>query len=104
MICRTLLCLTLLLAGAVQAAQSPALERIRQKGVITLGYIDGAVPFSAAGGTEQPRGYSVDLCREVALGIRAQLKLANLETRWVALTIQNRLEAVRSGRVDIECS
>jgi ABC-type amino acid transport substrate-binding protein len=46
----------------------------------------------------------VDLCREVAVGIRAQLKLAKLETRWVPLTIQNRLESVRSGRVDIECS
>ena len=46
----------------------------------------------------------VDLCREIANGIRAQLKLAQLNTRWVALTIQNRLEAVRSGRVDIECS
>ncbi|MDH4293687.1 MAG: amino acid ABC transporter substrate-binding protein, partial [Betaproteobacteria bacterium] len=27
-----------------------------------------------------------------------------IETRWVELTIQNRLEAVRSGKVDIECS
>ena len=46
----------------------------------------------------------MDICREIAVGIRAQLKLANLETRWVALTIQDRLEAVRSGRVDVECS
>jgi ABC-type amino acid transport substrate-binding protein len=46
----------------------------------------------------------VDLCREVASGIRAQLGLKNLETRWVALTIQNRLEAVKKKQVDIECS
>jgi glutamate/aspartate transport system substrate-binding protein len=104
MIYRLLLCFALLIAGVAQAAQTGTLERIRQQGVITLGYIDGAVPFSSAGTNQQPQGYSVDLCREVANGIRAQLKLANLETRWVALTIQNRLDAVRSGRVDIECS
>ena len=101
---RTILLLALLFALPVPAeAQSGALERIRQKGAITLGYIEGAAPFSSVGEDKQPQGYSVDLCREVALGIRAQLKLANLETRWVLLTIQNRLEAVRTGRVDIEC-
>jgi ABC-type amino acid transport substrate-binding protein len=100
-----MLCFTLLIAAATQAAaQTGTLERIRQKGVITMGYIDGAVPFSSAGANQQPQGYSVDLCREVAIGLRTQLKLASLETRWVALTIQNRLEAVRSGRVDLECS
>jgi glutamate/aspartate transport system substrate-binding protein len=88
------------------AAQSAALERIRQSGVITMGYIEDGVPFSFsfAGTERQPQGFAVDLCREVALGIRAHLRLERIETRWVPLTIQNRLEAVRSGRVDIECS
>jgi glutamate/aspartate transport system substrate-binding protein len=85
-------------------AQTSALDRIRQQGVITMGYIEGAAPFSFVGADQQPQGYSVDLCREVAVGIRSQLKLSRLETRWVPLTIQDRLEAVRSGRVDIECS
>ena len=97
-----------LVAGipAAASAQSAALERIRQSGVITMGYIEDGVPFSFAyAGTERrPQGFSVDLCREIALGIRAQLRLERLETQWVPLTIQNRLEAVRSGRVDIECS
>ena len=91
------------LLPAAAIAQS-TLDRIRSRGAITMGYIDGAAPFSTAGDGQQPQGYSVDLCREIAIGIRAQLKLATLETRWVALTIQDRLDAVRSGRVDIECS
>ena len=85
-------------------AQTGTLDRIRQQGAITMGYLDAAAPFSSAGEDKQPQGYSVDLCREIALGIRAQLNLPTLETRWVRLTIQNRLEAVRAGRVDIECS
>ena len=96
------LAFTLALPAAAQSGAT--LERIRSKGAITLGYIDGAAPFSSAGANQQPQGYSVDLCREIARGIQEQLKLPKLDTRWVALTIQNRLEAVRTGRVDLECS
>ena len=101
---RTLLVTTLLASAAAPAFAQSALDRIRERGVITMGYIDGASPFSFTGEDKEPRGYSPDLCREIALGIRTQLKLAKLETRWVQLTIQDRLEAVRSGRVDLECT
>ncbi len=86
------------------AAQTATLDKIRKAGAITMGYVEGAAPFSFRGEAGQPQGYSVDLCREIASGIRAQLGLASLETRWVALTLQSRLEAVRAGKVDIECS
>lgn len=95
--------LTLLLAGPV-AAQNGTLNKIRSSGVMTMGYVESSAPFSFVDQTGQPQGYSVDLCRAIASGVRTQLKLASLETRWVPLTIQNRLEAVAGGRVDIECS
>jgi ABC-type amino acid transport substrate-binding protein len=102
---RTLALLGFTYAFAVSAAaQTGTLEKIRKQGAITMGYVDGSSPFSSTDAARQPQGYSVDLCREVASSIRAQLGLASLETRWVALTLQNRLEAVKSGRVDIECS
>jgi ABC-type amino acid transport substrate-binding protein len=100
---RFLLLVSALMAAMPAAAQSGTLERIRQRAVITLGYIDGAAPFSSVGADGQPQGYSVDLCREIARGIQAQLKLAKFEVRWQQLTVQNRLDAVRTGRVDIEC-
>ncbi len=90
--------------AAPAAAQTGALEKIRKAGAITMGYVEGSAPFSFLDENRQPQGYSVDLCREIADGIRTQLGLEALETRWVALTLQNRIEAVRSGRVDIECS
>ncbi|KPK15498.1 MAG: hypothetical protein AMJ67_15105 [Betaproteobacteria bacterium SG8_41] len=95
--------LALALAGPV-AAQSGMLDKIRSSGVMTMGYVESSAPFSFVDESGQPQGYSVDLCRAIASGVRTQLKLASLETRWVPLTIQNRLEAVASGRVDIECS
>jgi ABC-type amino acid transport substrate-binding protein len=40
----------------------------------------------------------------VAQGVAAQLKRTGLKTRWVKLTIQNRIDAVRKKEVDLECS
>jgi len=101
----TLFCMLLAwLVAAPVAAQTGTLDKILKSGVVTMGYLANSAPFSFVGADKQPQGYSVALCQEVANSIRAQLGLASLETRWVELTIQNRLEAVRSGRVDLECS
>jgi ABC-type amino acid transport substrate-binding protein len=97
-----LLAMLVLVAPAIASAQT--LDKIRKSGVITLGYIDGAAPFSFTDGNGEPQGYSVDLCRAVAQGIAAQLKRQGMKTRWVKLTIQNRIDAVRKKEVDLECS
>jgi ABC-type amino acid transport substrate-binding protein len=98
--------LTALALGVTLAAPSngQTLDKIRKQGSVTLGYIDGASPFSFTDAKGEPQGYSVDLCRAVAEGLRVQLKRTDLKTRWVRLTIQNRIEAVRRRQVDIECS
>jgi len=85
-------------------AGAQTLDKVRKSGVITLGYIDGAAPFSYADGNGQPQGYSIELCNAVADGVAAQLKRQNLKVRWVKLTIQDRIDAVRTGKVDLECS
>ena len=92
-----------LLALSLPAA-AQTLDKVRKSGVITLGYIDGAAPFSYTDGNGQPQGYSVELCNAVAEGVAAQLKRQGLKVRWVKLTIQDRIDAVRAGKVDLECS
>jgi ABC-type amino acid transport substrate-binding protein len=102
---RTLLCLALALGIAGLAhAQSGVLDKVRRTGMITIGYVENSTPFSFTDAQKTPQGYSVELCRQVASGIRTQLGIAALETRWVVLTLQDRLAAVRDGRVDMECS
>jgi polar amino acid transport system substrate-binding protein/glutamate/aspartate transport system substrate-binding protein len=91
----------LLLAPALAGAQ--ALDNIRKSGVIRLGYIENAAPFSSAGPGGEPQGYSVDLCRAVAASVATQLK-REVRPQWVKLTIQDRIEAVRGRKVDLECS
>ncbi|HEV3008494.1 MAG TPA: amino acid ABC transporter substrate-binding protein [Burkholderiales bacterium] len=94
----------LALLGLSVPAAAQTLDKIRKSGVLTLGYIDGAAPFSYTDGNGEPQGYSVELCRTVADGVAAQLKRQGLKTRWVKLTIQDRIDAVRTGKVDLECS
>jgi ABC-type amino acid transport substrate-binding protein len=97
------LLLSLCIAATSCLAQTPTIDKIRKSGTITLGYVAGAIPFSFIR-EAQPEGYSVELCERVVGELRRELKLPKLETRWVALTIQNRIEAVRKGQVDLECS
>jgi polar amino acid transport system substrate-binding protein/glutamate/aspartate transport system substrate-binding protein len=80
------------------------LDGIRERGAITIGYVDGAAPFSHVGPDKQPGGYSVELCKQVAAGIRSQLSMPKLDIKWVRLTVQDKLDAVAKGRVDLECS
>ena len=95
---RTLVFLLATVLAWPAAAQT--LEKIRKSGTITLGFIDGAAPFSSVDENGAPQGYSIDLCRAAADAIAVQLKRASLRTRWVKLTIQNRIDAVRRGQVD----
>lgn len=87
--------------GSVAAADT--LARIKTAGEIRLGYFETSAPFSFASADKSPQGYSVDLCQRIAAGIQRQLGLAQLKTTWVPLATGERIEAVRSGRVDIEC-
>jgi ABC-type amino acid transport substrate-binding protein len=101
---RTLVLVALAWAVALPAfAQSAALAKIKRDGAMVIGYVEGAAPFSSTGADGQPQGYSVDICRAVALDLSAHLGIAGMKTRWVPLSAQDRVEAVRSRRVDLEC-
>ena len=91
-----------LLAATAQAA-SPTLERIRETGVLVLGYREGAAPFSFRDGAGRVLGYSVELCTRAATTIQKQLGLQQLRIEWTPLDAANRLDAVAAGRVDAEC-
>jgi glutamate/aspartate transport system substrate-binding protein len=98
-----LIACALLLPCAQAREPQGVLAQIKSTGVIRLGYLGASQPFSFDRGGNQPAGYSVELCRRVAEAIRAQLGLATLRTEWVELDLTNRLAAVRSGKVHIEC-
>jgi ABC-type amino acid transport substrate-binding protein len=79
------------------------LKKVMDSGTFTIGFRENALPFAFTGSDGQPTGYSVDLCKEIAVAVQQELKLANMTVKWVPVTPENRIESVVNGTVDIEC-
>lgn len=100
-------CGALLLAftATAQTAPSPsgALERIKQQGVVRIGYRLNAAPFSSAGPDGRPKGYSIDICHAIVEDLSAALAGTSLRTEYRLVSTEDRLDQVIQGRVDLEC-
>lgn len=99
---------TVLLALAVALllvhdAAAGTLDRIKADGVFRIGYRTDAQPYSYSTDAGLPAGYVVDLCREVATAVGRNVGRADLRTEYVAVTAENRFDALRGGRIDILC-
>jgi ABC-type amino acid transport substrate-binding protein len=91
------------MAFCTVASAEDTLHRIKQTQTIRLGYFEGSAPFSFTGADKTPQGYSVELCQRVTESIQRQLGLPKIRTVWVSLGLKDRIDAVRTGRIDIEC-
>lgn len=90
------------LSLAAFAAQAQTLADVKKRGSLRIGYSETSVPFSFRNNEGQPSGYSVELCQRVAAAIASKAGSA-VKVNWVPLTPSTRLDAVASGKVDMEC-
>jgi len=90
-------------AGPAMADDTPTLDRIKKKAAITFGYRESSRPFSFTGSDGQPAGYSVDLCKKIAIVLKSALGLADLKVSWVAVTPGDRIGKLQRGAIDLEC-
>ncbi len=99
---RLLLLLCLLPLGAA-AADGPSISRIRDTGVIVMGYRPASLPFSYLDANLKPIGYSIELCERVIAAVKRELRLPELEVKRVAVSSATRLPMVANGMLDMEC-
>jgi len=90
-------------AQAATAQESPTLKKIKDTGTIALGHRESSIPFSYYDDKQQVIGYSHELMLKVVDAIKAELKLAKLDTKLMPVTSANRITLVQNGSVDIEC-
>ncbi|ABS69257.1 extracellular solute-binding protein family 3 [Xanthobacter versatilis] len=90
-------------AACAAPAGAQTLDRVAGGEAFRIGYRQFAPPYSYAAANGQPSGYIVDLCREVADGVKRTLKLPAIKVDYVKVTAEDRFEAVRDGRIDILC-
>jgi ABC-type amino acid transport substrate-binding protein len=92
-----------LLVAVESIAASPTLDRIKASGTITLGYRDGAAPFSARQRNGQVRGYSVELCEKIAAAVGRSLGIPELKVVWKPVDSESRIADVAARKIDAEC-
>ena len=78
----------LIIAGGIVggAASAGTLDRIGLDKTIRIAYREDARPFSYKDKIDQPAGFMVDLCREVAKKLAKELNLTTLNVTYVAVT------------------
>ena len=86
------------------AAAAQTLERVRDSGILKIGYREDAAPYSYTNAIGQPAGYSVALCQAVATDIAAEVGRAELAIEYVLVDTENRFSAIQEGRIDLLCS
>jgi ABC-type amino acid transport substrate-binding protein len=99
----------LLAAGAcvAQSEDTPVeltgtLAKVRAAGALTIAHRESSVPFSYLSARGEPIGYSIELCKKLAEAIGEALG-RELALKWLAVTSESRIEAIVSGRADLEC-
>jgi glutamate/aspartate transport system substrate-binding protein len=93
----------LLVASALALpCEGGALDRLRDSGVVRIGFRDSALPFSFAGPEGRPRGYSIDLCLAIVEDLSKAVGKP-LRVEYLHVTPETRLDLVTQGRIDFEC-
>lgn len=90
----------LLTAGMGRA--EPVIDRVAQKGILSVGVRSDAFPFSFLDAQGQPAGYSVDLATLIQKDLESQLK-RSIQLQFTEVNTASRYDAVRQGKVDLLC-
>ena len=98
---RTALCAALFAVAVPSGAQT--LEKIRERGVITVSYREASVPFSYLISPTKAVGFSVDLTESIVDDVRKKLKRPDLRVAWIPVSGQNRIPLLVEGTYDLEC-
>ena len=84
-------------------SHADTLSSIKERGEFLLGHRESSSPFSYVNEKGEPVGYSVDICLKIFEAVKLELKNPALKLKYVALKPADRIAAVKSGRVDVEC-
>jgi len=91
------------LAGA-QETLDGTLKKIKDDGVVVVGYREASIPFSYYDSDQKPIGYSMDFTQLILEKIKAVTANPGLNVRMIPITSQNRISLLQNGTIDFECT
>jgi ABC-type amino acid transport substrate-binding protein len=80
------------------------LKSIQARKAIRIGFARDAYPMSFLADSGEAQGYSIDLCRHIAEAAGKAVGVDPLKIEYVPVTLDERFDAVASGKIDIECA
>lgn len=87
---------------ALNMHSKTTLEKIAETQTITLGYQDDAFPFSYVE-SQQPAGYSIDICNKIVDSIKVKLKIKDLKVRWIRSSTASQFVLIKNHTTDMMC-
>ena len=93
---RTIVALGLLFMGTANSLAGTTLERIKQTGVVNLGFREDSLPFSYKNAEQgAPLGYSIDVCNALVDALKAETGKSLTVTLTVCVAVPAALAAVK---------
>jgi glutamate/aspartate transport system substrate-binding protein len=99
----------LALAAVVLSGQAGAeeltgtLKKVKETGVITIGFRDSSIPFSYLDDNQKPIGFAIDICYKIVDAVKNELKLDKLAVEFNPVTSSTRIPLLANGTIDLEC-
>ncbi|MBP8214859.1 MAG: amino acid ABC transporter substrate-binding protein [Propionivibrio sp.] len=89
--------------GTTNSFAGTTLDRIKQTGVVNLGFRENSLPFSYKNAEQgDPLGYSIDVCNALVDALKAETGKP-LTVKYVPVTGESRFPYVVDGKIDLEC-
>jgi glutamate/aspartate transport system substrate-binding protein len=99
----------LALAAAFCAGQASGeeltgtLKKIKETGVISIGFRDSSIPFSYLDDNQKPIGFAMDICDRIVAAVKQELRLDKLTVEFNSVTSSTRIPLLANGTIDLEC-
>jgi glutamate/aspartate transport system substrate-binding protein len=93
-----------LAAGPAGAEElTGTLKKIKETGVINIGYRDSSIPFSYLDDNQKPIGFAIDICYRIVDAVKRELRLDKLTVEFNPVTSSTRIPLLANGTIDLEC-
>jgi glutamate/aspartate transport system substrate-binding protein len=93
-----------LLSGKGYAEElTGTLKKVKETGVVTIGYRDSSIPFSYLDDNQKPIGFAIDICARIVDAVKSELKLDKLTVEFTSVTSSTRIPLLANGTIDLEC-
>src|SRR3954452_9904267 len=93
-----------LLGGLANSEElTGTLKKVKETGVITIGYRDSSIPFSYLDDNQKPIGFAIDICVKIVEAVKKDIKLDKLNVEFNPVTSSTRIPLLANGTIDLEC-